>query len=214
MEKHMEKGREEKTKFSKILPNQIITACHIKLRVQEMTMNRKLTMIGLASLENTGSLTMRFSSFTKSIKSASSGSLPCFLLISRTWHDHFLSLVSLGGLGRSMHIIAGMSETVHVWICVIFSHLSKKSWNFLHASASPGLIWGHCLISLWYAAITLYGSPYLCIIWFAFSYSSFVGSCMQFMTIFLLPQWYIWSDVWGFHVCLLFSFQQLHQRQP
>ena len=44
----MEKGREQKTKFSKILPsNQIITACCIKLRVQEMIMNEKLTMIGL-----------------------------------------------------------------------------------------------------------------------------------------------------------------------
>ena len=43
----MKKGREEKTKFSKNLSNnQIITACHIK-RVQEMTMNEKLTMIGL-----------------------------------------------------------------------------------------------------------------------------------------------------------------------
>ena len=42
------KGREEKTKFSKILLNyQIITACHIKLQVQEMTMNEKLTMTGL-----------------------------------------------------------------------------------------------------------------------------------------------------------------------
>ena len=44
----MKKGREEKTKFSKILPNnQIITTCRIKLRVQEMTMNEKLIMIGL-----------------------------------------------------------------------------------------------------------------------------------------------------------------------
>ena len=44
----MKKGREEKTKFSKILPNnQIITACRIELQVQEMTMNEKLTMIGL-----------------------------------------------------------------------------------------------------------------------------------------------------------------------
>ena len=44
----MKKGREEKTKFSKILPNnQIITACRIELQVQEMTMNKKLTMIGL-----------------------------------------------------------------------------------------------------------------------------------------------------------------------
>ena len=44
----MKKGREEKTKFSEILPNnQIITACRIELRVQEMTMNEKLTMIGL-----------------------------------------------------------------------------------------------------------------------------------------------------------------------
>ena len=34
--------------FSKILPNnQIITACRIELRVQEMTMNEKLTMTGL-----------------------------------------------------------------------------------------------------------------------------------------------------------------------
>ena len=44
----MRKGREEKTKFSKVLRNnQIITACLIELRVQEMTMNEKLTMIGL-----------------------------------------------------------------------------------------------------------------------------------------------------------------------
>ena len=44
----MKKGREEKTKFSEVLPNnQIITACHIELQVQEMTMNKKLTMIGL-----------------------------------------------------------------------------------------------------------------------------------------------------------------------
>ena len=43
-----EKSRDEKTKSSKILPNiQIITACCIELRVQEMTMNKKLTMIGL-----------------------------------------------------------------------------------------------------------------------------------------------------------------------
>ena len=46
----MKKGREEKTNFSKILPNnQIITACRIELWVQEMTMNEKLTMIGLMS---------------------------------------------------------------------------------------------------------------------------------------------------------------------
>ena len=51
MEKHMEKGREEKTKFSKILPNNhIITTCCIELQVQEMTMNEKLTMIGLNTL--------------------------------------------------------------------------------------------------------------------------------------------------------------------
>ena len=44
----MKKGREEKTEFSKTLPNnQIITACRIELRVQEMTMNEKFTMIGL-----------------------------------------------------------------------------------------------------------------------------------------------------------------------
>ena len=46
----MKKGREEKTKFSKILlNNQIITACRIELRVQEMTVNEKLTMTGLIS---------------------------------------------------------------------------------------------------------------------------------------------------------------------
>ena len=49
----MKKGREEKTKFSKILPNnQIITACHIELRVQEMITNEKLTMIGLVYVNN------------------------------------------------------------------------------------------------------------------------------------------------------------------
>ena len=48
VKKHKKKGKAEKTKISKILPNnQIITACRIKLRVQEMTMNEKLTMIGL-----------------------------------------------------------------------------------------------------------------------------------------------------------------------
>ena len=36
----MKKDREEKIKFSKILPNnQIITACRIKLQVQESTRN-------------------------------------------------------------------------------------------------------------------------------------------------------------------------------
>ena len=44
----MKKDREEKTKLLKILRNnQIITACHIELWVQEMTMNEKLTIIGL-----------------------------------------------------------------------------------------------------------------------------------------------------------------------
>ena len=44
----MKKDREEKTKFSKILPNnQIVTAYRIELRVQEMAINEKLTMIGL-----------------------------------------------------------------------------------------------------------------------------------------------------------------------
>ena len=43
----MKKDREEE-KNSKILPNnQIITACCIEIRVQELTMNKKLTMIGL-----------------------------------------------------------------------------------------------------------------------------------------------------------------------
>ena len=38
---------EEKTKFSKIFPNQIITASRIEIRVQELTVNEKLTMIDL-----------------------------------------------------------------------------------------------------------------------------------------------------------------------
>ena len=47
----MKKGREEKTKLPEILPNnQIMTARRIELQVQEMTMNEKLTMIGLFSL--------------------------------------------------------------------------------------------------------------------------------------------------------------------
>ena len=60
----MKKDREEKTKFSKILPsNQIITACHIELWVQEMTMNKKLTMIGLkVSLTGTISASESFCS--------------------------------------------------------------------------------------------------------------------------------------------------------
>ena len=48
MVKHMENDKEEKRKFSKFLPNnQIIHTCHIELRVQEMTMNEKLTMMAL-----------------------------------------------------------------------------------------------------------------------------------------------------------------------
>ena len=44
----MKKGREEKAKFSKNFPNnQIITTCRTELRVKEMTMNKKLTMIDL-----------------------------------------------------------------------------------------------------------------------------------------------------------------------
>ena len=45
-----EKRQGRENRIFKILPsNQIITACCIKLRVQEMTMNEKLTMIGLTS---------------------------------------------------------------------------------------------------------------------------------------------------------------------
>ena len=40
------KGRENKI-FKNFANNQIITACRIELRIQEMTMNEKLTMIGL-----------------------------------------------------------------------------------------------------------------------------------------------------------------------
>ena len=57
----MKKGREEKTKFSKILPNnQIITACRIELRVQEMTMNEKLTIIGLTKQVQKNTLSVMY----------------------------------------------------------------------------------------------------------------------------------------------------------
>ena len=43
-----EKREGRKNKICKILPNnQIITACRIEHQLQEMTMNKKLTMIGL-----------------------------------------------------------------------------------------------------------------------------------------------------------------------
>ena len=43
------KAGERKQNYQKIFPNNhIITACRIALRVQEMTMNEKLTMIGLS----------------------------------------------------------------------------------------------------------------------------------------------------------------------
>ena len=45
---YKERTKHNVVNFSKILPNQIITACHIELQVQEMTMNEKLTMIGLS----------------------------------------------------------------------------------------------------------------------------------------------------------------------
>ena len=45
---YKERTKHKVVSFSNILPNnQIITACCIELRVQEMTMNKKLTMIGL-----------------------------------------------------------------------------------------------------------------------------------------------------------------------
>ena len=45
---YKERAKHNVVAFSKILPNnQISTARRIKLRVQEMTMNEKLTMIGL-----------------------------------------------------------------------------------------------------------------------------------------------------------------------
>ena len=45
---YKERTRHNVVIFSKILPNnQIITACYFELQVQEMTMNEKITMIGL-----------------------------------------------------------------------------------------------------------------------------------------------------------------------
>ena len=73
-----------------------------------------------ASLENIRSLTISFSSFTKSMKSASSGSFPCFQLISRTLLDH-LSLVPSGTLDRSINIISGVSKTFCLQLCNIIT---------------------------------------------------------------------------------------------
>ena len=45
---YKERTKHKVVTFSKILPNnQTITACRIEFQVQEMTMNEKLTMIGL-----------------------------------------------------------------------------------------------------------------------------------------------------------------------
>ena len=69
----MKKGWEEKIKFSKILPNnQRITACCIELQVQEMTMNEKLTMIGLTknSVLKIQNLTMNHESWPVKSNSA------------------------------------------------------------------------------------------------------------------------------------------------
>ena len=52
---YKERAKHNVVAFSKILPNnQISTARRIKLRVQEMTMNEKLTMIGLTFLSKLG----------------------------------------------------------------------------------------------------------------------------------------------------------------
>ena len=62
--------------------------------------------------------------------------------------------------------------------------LTIRFSNFLYALTSPGLICGHCLISLQNAAITLCESQYdWGIICFAVSYLSFGGSCIEFLTI-------------------------------
>ena len=45
---YKERTKHNVVTFSKILPyNQISTACRIELRIQEMSMNEKLTMIDL-----------------------------------------------------------------------------------------------------------------------------------------------------------------------
>ena len=98
------------------------------------------TVLCTASLENTGSSTIRFSALKISVKSVSSGSFPCFLLISKNLLDH-LSLVPPGILDRSMHIISGVSKTFHVCVYVMFLHLSKKLWNFICFSMSWFDLW-------------------------------------------------------------------------
>ena len=99
-----------------------------------------------ASFEKKGSFTMRFSSFTKSMRSANSGSLFSFLLIPNTFLDH-LSLMPPGSSDSSMHITSGVPRTFQVCIRVIVSHFNRKFRNLLYPSASPCLTCGQCFIS-------------------------------------------------------------------
>ena len=89
---------------------------------------------------------MRFSSLTKSMRSANSGSLFSFILITNTFLDQ-LSLVPPGSFDRSMHITSGVSRTFQVCICVTVSHFNRKFRNLLYPSASPYLTCGQCFIS-------------------------------------------------------------------
>ena len=82
------------------------------------------------SFEKTGSFTMSFSSFTKSMRSANSGTLFSFLLICNTFLDHW-SLVPPGSFDSSMHSSSGVSKTFQVCICVMVSHFNRKFRNLL-----------------------------------------------------------------------------------
>ena len=72
------------------------------------------------SLENTRSLTIRFPSFTKSMKSAGSGSFPCFLLISRILLDH-LSLAPRGSLDKHTHNFRSVQNILCLPLCNIIT---------------------------------------------------------------------------------------------
>ena len=88
----MKKGSKEKTKFSKILPNnQIVIACCIELRVQEMTMNEKLTTIAFIT---SNIREMQYADSVKRLILASIGHKICYSLKIQSFLSIFKCLSS------------------------------------------------------------------------------------------------------------------------